>query len=247
MYKISAEELIFSFILMEEMQAAQLLKEELFPAIKDDEFEIRLDTASNGLLAKEYVNVTNQDQGELNPNYKNTLKFMLNAKKVVRLSLIKDERETILAFYFSQGKVLSHLSILSGIGHQLKFTNDWLEEGKNFFGGSIIKDKNEGIKIEETEFDRLLKICQEGRDNSIDFIHSIFPESTFTYEISQDLVESKGLLGSIFITEFDERFNIENLNSYLVLKGRKNTWLISNDDSILEINKINLDEIFHNL
>lgn len=230
-YQLSAEELIFSFIMSEKMDEAKQLRDQLYSEEQEELFSIRLDAAANGLLSKNLIRLTGPNQGELNTTYEELLNQMSESKRIIRTSWIENDQETVQAFYFNGEQTLEHITKFGGIAHQLQAVSDWRSELLDFVAYRPTENPLFELPLPEAEFDRILEYARsEGAGEIKGLLSQRSGCHSEVNALAQDLAARKGILGSIFMISFNEQKQNEGVRSYLYLKGRHHTWLMTHDD-----------------
>ncbi|PWA06688.1 hypothetical protein DCC39_17295 [Pueribacillus theae] len=247
-HQLSAEELILSFVLIDEYDAAKLLKDEIYEEETEEVFNIRLDSAMNGLLAKDLLIVIDDETAELKEDYVKVLELMLRADKVVRFSLIENEKEAVRAIYFKDNKSLLHDSVQGGIAHRIRYVKDWKEWYKTFVDEKDPESASFRFVLPEREFENLLELC---REEEMPHIHQLFQtnvkDKNIAAQLAKDFAATKGMLGSIFITDYDSSHTVDKVVSYLVLQGSEQNWLIDYDEKKQEmtIKPLQIERVFN--
>ncbi|MDN4526479.1 hypothetical protein [Fictibacillus fluitans] len=230
-YQLSAEELIFSFIMSEKMDEAKQLRDQLYSEEQEELFSVRLDAAANGLLSKNLIHLTAPNQGELNTAYEELLHHMSESRRIIRSSWIENEQETVQAFYFNGNQTLKHVTNYGGLAHELQAVSDWRSELLDFIDFRPTENPLFQLPLPEEEFDRILEHAQrEDADGVRGLLAQRSDSDNEVNALAKDFAASKGILGSIFMISFNEHKQNEGVKSYLYLKGSQHTWLMTHDE-----------------
>lgn len=224
-YSLSAEEYILSLLLINETAAAIAVKEEAFPEASEQEMDVRLDSAVNGLLSKRLLNLQDENQ-ELNENFRQYLSQLFKASRAVKFQVLDGDSLKIVSLYL--GETMEVQVMEYNARTHTFFPISGLSELKDVIDFQD-KDDDESFILPEPIFDQLIQQLLSKGNVPDDFAYT----DRLPTEFLETLLDKGGRLNSMYDFVFDASRNVRSLESYLYVSRKDKTWVIEQNGNEL--------------
>ena len=231
-YVLSAEEYILSLLLLEGVQAAASIKDEVFGDISDRELESRLDSATNGLLSKGLLTI-DENEESVDEGFEKFLMKLTNTPRVIRCQIATDS-EMITTSLFCNDDYTIQQSLYDNRIFKL-FTENNEKSLSEHMDLSDVKVNHEPFSIKETLFEKVVDKLLENKDLISDE-SDLFPPAFLKI-----LKEKQGKLNSLYDYHLEQEIIIGTL---LYITGNKQTWAIESQGEILTIAPFSFNSLF---
>ncbi|MDP4553426.1 hypothetical protein Q9251_21460 [Alkalihalobacillus macyae] len=231
-YALSTEEYILSLLLMNGVQAAASIKDEVFGDISDSELEYRLDSATNGLLSKGLLTI-DQNEENLDEQFERFLLNLTNTPRVIRCQIAADS-EIITTSLFCNDDYTVQQSLYDNRIFKL-FTEDNEKSLSSLMDISDLKVDHEPFSIKEPLFEKVVDKLLENKELTNEE-SDLFPPAFLKI-----LKEKQGKLNSLYDYHLKQQIVIGSL---LYITSNEQTWSIESEGEILTIAPFSFKSLF---
>ncbi|SFC27292.1 hypothetical protein SAMN05443252_102501 [Bacillus sp. OV322] len=232
-YALSVEEYILALTLVGAEEAAFSIKEEIFADISEQELEARLDSATNGLLAKNLLLIDGEEE-IVDHEFKTFLLSLLNTPRVVRCQ-IADGTSLITASAFCGDTYKIQQTF-----YQDRVFRFWdnvpIDQLGTYLHLTDRGESNSELLVSEPLFDGVIDSLLEGKMLS-DEDKDLFPS-----DFLAALINKEGRLNTLFDYQFKSDKVTVTTQLYITDNGQ--SWSIEQDKDSIQIKSLSIDSLF---
>ncbi|MCA0991418.1 hypothetical protein [Pseudalkalibacillus hwajinpoensis] len=231
-YTLSAEEYILSLLLIDGVQAAASIKEEVFEDISDQELETRLDSATNGLLSKGLLTIDKNEEN-VDEAFENFLMKLTNTPRVIRCQIATDTAMLTTSLFCNDDYTVQQSLYDNRVVKLFPENNE--KKLSQLMDLSDVKVNLEPFSIKEPLFEKVIDKLLANKELTSE------ESNLFPPEFLQVLKQKQGKLNALYDYYLDEQVMIGSL---LYITGNGQTWSIESEGEILTIAPFSYKSLF---
>ncbi|PFG15060.1 hypothetical protein [Bacillus sp. es.036] len=231
-YTLSAEEYILSLLLIDGVQAAASIKDEVFEDISDQELETRLDSATNGLLSKGLLTI-DENEESVDEAFEKFLMKLTNTPRVIRCQIATDSAMLTTSLFCNDPYTVQQSLYDNRIVKLFPENNE--KALSELMDLSDVKVNHEPFSIKEPLFEKVIDKLLANKELTSEE-SDLFPPAFL-----QILKEKQGKLNALYDYYLEEQVMIGSL---LYITGNKQTWSIESEGEILTIAPFSFASLF---